>query len=140
MKDKDPHRYDDIIHLPHPTSGKHPRMPRPNRAAQFAPFAALSGYEDAVSETARLTNRMIEPDEDSLALLNDRLHALAADSSRPEVLFTVFEPDERKEGGAYVEIRGRIRRVDEAARMLMLTDRSTLAMERILRIDFPQEE
>lgn len=134
------HRYDDIIHLPHPSSAKRPRMPRANRAAQFAPFAALSGYEDTVSETARLTDRMIEPDEDSLALLNDRLHALAADSSRPEVLFTVFEPDERKEGGAYVEIRGRIRRVDEAARMLMLTDRSTLAMERILRIDFPQEE
>lgn len=133
------HRYDDIIHLPHPTSSKRPRMPRANRAAQFAPFAALSGYEDAVSETARLTDRMIEPDEDSLALLNDQLHALMADPSRPEVLLTVFEPDEHKEGGAYLQIRGRIRRVDEAARTLILTNRTTLAMEQVLRIDFPNE-
>ena len=133
------HRYDDIIHLPHPTSGKHPRMPRPNRAAQFAPFAALSGYEDAVSETARLTNRMIEPDEDSLSLLNDRLHALMADDSKPEVVLTVFEPDEQKEGGCYLPIQGRIRRVDEAARTLILTDRTVIEMERILRIDFPNE-
>ena len=133
------HRYDDIIHLPHPTSGKHPRMPRPNRAAQFAPFAALSGYEDAVSETARLTDRMIEPDEDSLSLLNDRLHALMADDSKPEVVLTVFEPDEQKEGGCYLPIQGRIRRVDEAARTLILTDRTVIEMERILRIDFPNE-
>ena len=133
------HRYDDIIHLPHPTSGKHPRMPRPNRAAQFAPFAALSGAEDAVSETARLTNRMIEPDEDSLSLLNDRLHALMADDSKPEVVLTVFEPDEQKEGGCYLPIQGRIRRVDEAARTLILTDRTVIEMERILRIDFPNE-
>lgn len=133
------HRYDDIIHLPHPTSRKHPRMPRPNRAAQFAPFAALSGYEDAVSETARLTDRMIEPDEDSLALLNDRLHVLMADASKPEVVLTVFEPDEQKEGGCYLQIQGHIRRVDEAARTLILTDRTVIEMERVLRIDFPTE-
>ena len=130
-------RYDDIIHLPHPVSPKRPQMPRANRAAQFAPFAALTGYEEAVSETARLTDRCIEPDEDSLSLLNDRLHALLSSEKHPQAVFTVFEPDERKEGGAYVQITGRIRRIDEAARTVHLTDRTVLNMDRILSLDLP---
>lgn len=130
-------RYDDIIQLPHPVSPKRTPMPRENRAAQFAPFAALTGYEEAVSETARLTDRCIEPDEDSLSLLNDQLHALLSSEKHPQAVFTVYEPDERKEGGAYVQITGRIRRIDEAARLVHLTDRTVLDMDRILSINLP---
>lgn len=130
-------RYDDIIHLPHPLSARRPLMPRENRAAQFAPFAALTGYEEAVLETARLTDRRIEADEDTLALLNDQLHTMLSSEKHPQAVFTVFEPDERKDGGAYVQITGRIRRIDEVARMVYLTDRTVLDMERILSIDLP---
>ena len=128
--------YDDIIHLPHHTSRRRQAMPRIGRAAQFAPFAALSGYDDAVQETARLTDRLIEQDEESLALMNEKLHALLeVIKDQPEITITYFEPDEKKAGGSYQRITGRIRRIDEINRLLILADRTAIPMDSIFEID-----
>ena len=128
--------YDDIIHLPHHTSRRRQAMPRIGRAAQFAPFAALSGYDDAVQETARLTDRLIEQDEESLALMNEKLHALLeVIKDQPEIIITYFEPDEKKAGGSYQRITGRIRRIDEINRLLILADRTAIPMDSIFEID-----
>ena len=93
-------KYDDIINLPHPVSKTHAPMPRAQRAAQFSPFAALTGYDDAVRETARLTEARVELDRDALDALDRALHALeeriAADKVRPEAQIRYFIPDERK--------------------------------------------
>ena len=93
--------YDDIIHLPHPTSSKHPRMPIADRAAIFSPFAALAGHSAAIAETARLTNQKAELDEDARAELDRRQAVLLEQiGQQPEVTVTWFQPDERKDGGA----------------------------------------
>ena len=94
--------YDDIINLPHPTSQRHPRMPIHDRAAIFSPFAALSGHGAAIAETARLTEQRIELDEDTRAEL-DRKQAVLLEhmDEQPEITITWFQPDERKDGGAY---------------------------------------
>ena len=116
--------YADIIDLPHwEPSSRHPRMSLRSRAAQFAPFAALSGYDDMVKEETRLTERRIEPDEEQLNLLNRQLNILssaAAGGKRPVVTVTCFIPDERKAGGRYAEITARVRRIDAANRKMIL--------------------
>jgi len=128
--------YDDIIALPHPRSLRRKPMPRIGRAAQFAPFAALTGYDDAVQETARLTEREKITDEDQLTLMDERLHALLeVIRDQPEITITYFEPDGKKSGGAYLSVTGRIRRVDEITRQIILTDRTVIAMDRICEID-----
>ena len=129
-------RYDDIITLPHPCSTKHRPMERIGRAAQFAPFAALSGDDDAVRETARLTDRQLEMDEEGLSLMDEKLHALLEIiRDQPQITITFFEPDRQKAGGAYLSVTGRIRRVDEINRQLILTDRTVIAMDTICEID-----
>ena len=129
-------RYDAILHLPHHVSPRRTPMARENRAAQFAPFAALDGYEACVTEAARLTDPYAEPDEEALALLNCQLHALLAmGREQPEITLTLFEPDLKKAGGAYLSVTGRIRRVDEVAREVILANGSTLPMNRICRIE-----
>ncbi len=107
-------RYDDIIELPHHQSTKHVHMPIGDRAAQFSPFAALTGHEAAISETARLTDARMELEEDrksmldaELRMLNERIH------ERPKVIITYFRPDARKAGGAYVNKCGVVKRMDE---------------------------
>ena len=132
-------KYDDIIDLPHPEPQTHPRMPMRDRAAQFAPFDALAGYSEAVQETARLTERRVGPDEDSVARLNRRLRCLAdalADS-QPEVTFLCFIPDEKKAGGAYRRVTGRVRRMDEAGQRILLTDGTAIPMDSIDDLDGP---
>ena len=116
-------KYDDILHLPHPTSKKHPRMPISDRAAIFSPFAALTGHAAAIQETARLTDQKIELDEDTKAEL-DRRQAILLEhiAEQPEVTITWFCPDEKKSGGAYVVTVGRLKRVDETAGTLRLAD------------------
>ena len=129
-------RYDDIIRLPHPRPLRRAPMSRENRAAQFAPFAALNGYEDAIDETARLTDRVPGTDEEALSLMNEKLHALLdVIRDQPTVTITFFEPDARKEGGAYARVCGRIRRIDETNRQLIMTDRTVIAMDSICEID-----
>lgn len=123
MTDKDEHRYDDIIDLPHHVSKKHPQMPLLDRAAQFAPFAALTGHEDAIRETARLTEDEILLDESSKELLDERLQYLLEHlTERPEVTVTYFMPDERKSGGAYVTVTGVVKKVDEYRGRIALED------------------
>ena len=115
--------YDDIITLPHPTSRRHPRMPAADRAAQFAPFAALTGYAAAVKETARETEAFTELAEDEAMALDRQLRLLEERiRERPWVVLTCFQPDQRKAGGAYVEVRGWVKRLDATAGTITLED------------------
>jgi len=127
--------YDDIIHLPHPDSAKHPRMSMEARAAQFAPFAALSGHSAAIEETSRLTDRRVELSEEAKAELDMKQQLLAdAISARPEISVTWFQPDERKDGGAYVITTGRLKKIDAYERMLVMTEGSAIPLDDVLEI------
>ena len=128
--------YDDIIHLSHPTSKNRPRMSIHDRAAQFSPFAALSGHAAAIAETAWLTDRKLELDEDTKAEL-DRRQAILLEhiSERPEITVTWFRPDERKEGGAYITTTGRLKKLDEAERILILTDDTRIPLEAVVSLE-----
>ena len=129
------HRYNDVINRQHPTSKKHPRMSNMNRAAQFAPFAALTGYEESIEETARLTDRRIELSEYEIEELNAKLNFIQKHiKERPEVTITYFQPDERKEGGAYITVTGRVRRIDEENGVLVFECRTELKFEFITMI------
>lgn len=137
MQRKDTHKYDDIINLPHPVSASHPQMSAMNRAAQFAPFAALTGYGDAISETHRLTDRKIELDEEAKAVLDEKLQMLMEHlEEHPEVQITYFVPDERKAGGAYITVTGSIRKIDLPARSVIMTDGSAIQMDAILDMEW----
>ena len=128
--------YDDIIHLPHPTSTKHPRMPIQDRAAIFSPFAALTGHSAAIAETARLTDRRMELDEDTKMELNLKRQILNnIIDENPEITVTWFRPDERKEGGAYVTTTGRLKRIDEVERTLVLTDGTVIPLADVVGIE-----
>lgn len=128
--------YDDIIHLSHPTSKNRPRMSIHDRAAQFSPFAALSGHAAAIAETARLTDRKLELDEDTKAEL-DRRQAILLEhiSERPEITVTWFRPDEKKAGGAYVTTTGRLKKIDEIERVLVLTDGAHIPLEDVAGLE-----
>ena len=128
--------YNDIIHLSHPTSKNRPRMSIHDRAAQFSPFAALSGHAAAIAETARLTDRKLELDEDTRAEL-DRRQAILLEhiSERPEVTVTWFRPDEKKAGGAYVTTTGRLKKIDEIERVLVLTDGARIPLEDVAGLE-----
>lgn len=128
--------YDDILRLPHPTSERHPRMPISERAAIFSPFAALTGHGAAIAETARLTERRVELDEDSKADLDLKQRLLAERAEeRPEITVTWFRPDERKNGGSYVTVTARLKRIDTAERRVILTDGTEIPMDDILNIE-----
>ena len=116
-------RYDDIINLPHHVSPTRQRMSMHDRAAQFAPFAALVGYDDAVAETARLTENRPELDEQEQRAINERL-AYIADHihEHPEVRIKYFVPDERKSGGAVVEVSGTVKKISTTDATIVLTD------------------
>ena len=135
-------KYDDIINMERPVSKRHPPMPRANRAAQFAPFAALTGYEAVIDEAARLTARQIELDEDAKAEINRCLLALAArtDAGEPvQVELTWFEPDGLKLGGAYRTELVLVRRVDQSYHLLELSDRSLIEINRVLNVRMTEE-
>lgn len=115
--------YDDIIHLPHPTSAKHPRMTMLARAAQFAPFAALTGHGAALQETARLTDQQQELGEYDNEVLNRKLMLLLSHlEEHPKVRITHFLPDQHKEGGSYVTVEGMVKRLDEYEQVLYMED------------------
>ena len=134
--ERETHAYDDIIGLPHSVSTRHPQMPLCDRAAQFSPFAALSGYEDAVREEARLTGRRIELSEEEKALLDAQLAALAEKAARrPQIAVTWFVPDARKEGGEYVTTAGAFKRLDEAGHCILLADGCRVPIEDILQLE-----
>ena len=128
--------YDDMIALPHPASKKHPRMSIQARAAIFSPFAALSGHGAAIAETARLTDQRMELDEDTKAELDQRQVVLLEHiEEQPEVTVTWFQPDERKDGGAYLTATGRLKKIDEVARILSLQDGTSIPLEDVVRIE-----
>ena len=128
-------KYDDIIGLPHHVSATRPHMPILDRAAQFMPFRALTGYEDAVHETARLTEERVELTEDEKALLDTKLQRLADRlDSHPQVTLTWFRPDKRKTGGAYVTTTGQIRKIDDFEGVLILLGGERILIEDILDI------
>lgn len=125
--------YADIIHLPHHVSQNHPQMPMLDRAAQFAPFAALAGYEAAVGETARLTSERRELEPQEAEELNRRLTELAARlPDHPDVTVEYFVPDDRKAGGAYVTVTGRVRHISVAEKTLVMEDGAEIPMEDIV--------
>lgn len=133
---KDSRKYDAIINLPHHSSTRHAHMAMEDRAAQFSPFAALTGHEEAIGETARLTEEWHEMDEDQAASLDERLQLLYAHlGERPTATFTYFEPDAKKEGGAYRRVSGRVVKILDVGRMIVLEDGKTLPLERLVSIE-----
>lgn len=127
--------YDDILHLPHPTSKRHPRMPIVDRAAQFSPFAALTGHKAAIEETARVTDRRIELDEDAKEQLDQTLQLLLERiDEQPEITVTWFSPDKKKAGGQYHTATGKLKRIDTQESRLILTDGTQIPLEDLLRI------
>lgn len=133
---RDGHKYDDIINMPHHVSATHPQMSLHDRAAQFSPFAALTGHEDAIKETARLTDEWMEPDDDRKSELNGKLQELLARiGEKPPVTVTYFIPDEQKAGGTYVTVTGKLKKINEYDRMLVLEDGLIIACDRICDIE-----
>lgn len=125
--------YDDILHLPHHTSATHPQMSRQDRAAQFSPFAALTGYEAVIKETARLTDERPMLTEDEVGELDTRLRlAMELDA---EVTVTWFRPDDKKCGGSYVTTTGRIRKVDEFQHVLTMEDGTRVSIQEVTAVD-----
>ena len=133
---KDPHRYDDMLHLPHHQSATRPHMALSDRAAQFSPFAALVGYDEAVKETARLTDERIELDESSKAMLDDRLQILREHlQERPVISFTHFIPDALKDGGSYITTTGIVKKIDLYSRKIILYADNGMLSDKGLTID-----
>ena len=127
-----PDNYNDIKHLTRPQYDDLPPMPMSDRAAQFSPFAALVGYDDAVEETARLTDTQIELGECQIKKLNS-MAAYINDhiDERPQITVTYFVPDEKKSGGAYRTYSGNIRRIDEVNRQFIFTDKTVIDMDMV---------
>ena len=129
-------KYDKIMGLPHHVSKTRPQMPMSDRAAQFAPFAALTGYDSAIKETGRLTDERIELDEGALTALNMRYQLLMdALDEEPEVEITYFKPDERKAGGKYVSAVGAVKKIDDFERRITMRDGTRIPTDDVLSID-----
>ena len=128
--------YEDIINLPHHVSKTRPQMSMLDRAAQFSPFAALTGYDAAIKETGRLTDEKIELDEDTKAALDmKQAYLIEMIDERPEITIIYFLPDARKVGGAYVTVTGNLKRFDEYERLLILTNGKKIPMDDIADIE-----
>lgn len=129
--------YDDIINHPHHVSTRHPRMSMIDRAAQFSPFAALTGYGDVIKETARQTDARPELSEDEKEALDYKIQsACGLPGDKSEITITCFVPDEKKSGGAYHTVAGRIRRIDPDAGQLIMEDGIRINLEYIVNILF----
>lgn len=131
-------KYQDIIRLPHHVSPTRPRMSAHDRAAQFSPFAALTGYEELLHESARLTEERPELDEleqEAIRQALNRFQAELEDGRFPELLLHLFRPDERKAGGRYEDLRGRLKKIDSIEQLLVLTDGTALPFSDVLGIE-----
>ena len=128
--------YEDMLHLPHPVPKKHKRMDRLDRAAQFAPFAALTGYDAVIAESARLTEAQIELDEGGKALLDEKLQVIREHlAEKPAVILRIFRPDCHKSGGAYETLTGQVKKLDPVARALVLEGGEVIPIHRIYGIE-----
>ena len=133
-------RYESIIGLPHHVSGNRVAMKKSDRAAQFAPYSALSGYEDAVEETARRTENRTELDEYEKEIINSLLLMATEMGEGMEIIITYFVPDERKSGGAYVTVCGSIGFADEIKREIVLTNGRAIPIDEIIAIEEKKNE
>jgi uncharacterized protein (UPF0248 family) len=128
--------YDDIINLPHHVSATRPRMSAIDRAAQFSPFAALTGDDAAIKETVRLTDERVELDEIMKDVLSDRLQIIADRiKEHPEIAITYFQPDAKKKGGAYVTVTDTAKKVNEYERVVVMADGTVIPIDEIISID-----
>lgn len=128
--------YDDIIDLPHHVSSIRPQMSMLERAAQFSPFAALTGYGAAIKETERLTGERIELDEDAQVLLDmKQAYLIELMPERPALNLTYFQADEKKKGGKYVTVSGNFKGIDEYERCIVLTDGKKIPIDDVLNIE-----
>lgn len=129
-------QYDDIIHLPHHVSKTHQRMSNLDRAAQFAPFAALTGHEEAVKEVARRTNEKIELDESELEILNRKLQKINENLPlKQPIKITYYQPDEKKNGGKYLTICQVVKKIDPLNQCIVLMDKSTILFDNLYAIE-----
>ena len=129
-------RYDDMIYMHNPTPTCKSRISLYDRAAQFSPFAALTGYEDAVEETARLTDARLELSEDMKTILNEKMQMIVDNmDADPIVTITYFVPDKTKEGGAYVDVTGIVKEIDEYERCIVMTDKKKIPIEQVRAIE-----
>ena len=128
-------KYDDIINLSHHESKKYPRMSNEARAAQFAPFAALTGYDEVINETSRLTTKRKEINEELKVILDAKLQIIHDKiSSKPEISFTYFVPDTKKDGGSYVTVTGKVIKIDEFNQKAILENRTEIPIAEIVEI------
>ena len=127
--------YEDIINLPHHVSRNHPQMTMLQRAAQFAPFAALTGHDAAIQETARLTDDELDLSDNGRELLDRNLAYLLSYSGTPSVTITYFVPDQRKQGGLYASVTGQIRKIEQYERYVVMTDGTKIPFEHIADLD-----
>ena len=136
MSDDVRKKYGDIINLPHHQSPTRPKMSNYDRAAQFSPFAALTGHADAIKETARKTEEFNEPSDDMKAVINKKLLFLVDRlETRPEVAITFFQPDEKKSGGAYITVKGNISKIKRYEREIQMTTKEIIPMDMITEVE-----
>lgn len=134
------HKYDRIIDLPHQQSKTRPHMSMEARAAQFSPFAPLTGHGEAIRETERLTDQWCEPSEDEKAVLSAKtVRLIERIEERPEISVTCFVPDEWKSGGSYVNAAGRLRRVDPVRGCFFMTDGRQIPLAYVTEIEIMDE-
>ena len=130
--------YNDIINLPHHVSATRPQMSMMDRAAQFSPFAALTGYDAAIKETGRLTDEKIELGEEELSILNMKFQLLMDSlDEEPEVHITYFKPDDRKAGSAYLTASGTVKKIDDFERIIFMENGTKIPMDDVLSIELP---
>ena len=136
MNENDTHRYDDIIDLPHPEPTTRPRMAMENRAAQFSPFAALTGYDDAAREEARLVDMKLELGEDMKELLDAKLAMLEQHiKEEPSAAVTYFLPDTKKSGGRYVTVSGNVKKLDDVKCAIIMVDGTMIPIGDVRHIE-----
>ena len=134
--------YEDIIHLPRPVSKNHPPMPLRDRAAQFMPFAALTGYDAGIRESARLTEEEADLSEDLQEELNEKMSRLQAElqgGGHPQVTVTYFRPDEKKAGGAYIVKEGAVKKTDPYTGTMLFTDGTEIPLSGIFEMELGRE-
>jgi len=136
---KNSHKYDDIIHLSYPEDVKHNRKSTVDRAAQFSPFAALTGYDAAIDETARQTDEKIELDENEKAILNEKMRRFQELQLDSPVTITFYRPDERKEGGAYLTEVDHVKKFENFPGAILLQNGLRIAIEDIIAFEFDEK-
>lgn len=135
LENKYTHDYDDIIDLPHHQSKTRPHMSIYDRSAQFSPFAALTGYEAAVKETARLTDKKVELSEEMKVELSEKLTLIQQHiKEKPEIVVSYFVADEKKSGGTYITVQGTVKKIDEYKRVIILENQINISIDDISQL------